>query len=181
VGFLRIIGGKNPLDNTDVHPESYPVAEKILAAAGVDPQTLGSTEANSKLKKINWHQFVTPDAGKETVADVYHSLLTPGRDLRDTMPAPLLRQDVLTIDDLKPGMKLEGTVRNVVDFGAFVDIGVKHDGLVHVSKMSKQFIRDPRKVVAVGDIVTVWVESVDLDRQRIQLTMVDPTKQAATK
>lgn len=181
VGFLRIIGGKNPLDNTDVHPESYPVAEKILAAAGVDPQTLGSTEANSKLKKINWHQFVSPDAGKETVADVYHSLLTPGRDLRDTMPAPLLRQDVLTIDDLKPGMKLEGTVRNVVDFGAFVDIGVKHDGLVHVSKMSKQFIRDPRKVVAVGDIVTVWVESVDLDRQRIQLTMVDPTKQAATK
>lgn len=181
VGFLRIIGGKNPLDNTDVHPESYPVAKKMLTAAGVEPQMLGSGDARTKLKKLNWHQFVTSDAGKETVADIYQSLLTPGRDLRDTMPAPLLRQDVLTIDDLKPGMKLEGTVRNVVDFGAFVDIGVKHDGLVHVSKMSKKFIHDPRKVVAVGDIVTVWVESVDLDRQRIQLTMVDPAKQGAAK
>lgn len=178
VGFLRIIGGKNPLDNTDIHPESYPVAKQMMAQAGIDPAQLGTPAANAQLKKIDWHQFVGPDAGKETVADIYSSLQTPGRDLRDTMPAPLLRQDVLTIDDLKPGMKLEGTVRNVVDFGAFVDIGVKHDGLVHVSKMSKKFIRDPRKVVAVGDIVTVWVESVDLDRQRIQLTMIDPEDQA---
>ena len=178
VGFLRIIGGKNPLDNTDIHPESYPVAKKMMKEAGVDPTQLGTSAANQQLKKLDWHQFVGPDAGKETVADIYFSLQTPGRDLRDTMPAPLLRQDVLTIDDLKPGMKLEGTVRNVVDFGAFVDIGVKHDGLVHVSKMSKRFIRDPRKVVAVGDIVTVWVESVDLDRQRIQLTMVEPKEQA---
>ncbi len=178
VGFLRIIGGKNPLDNTDIHPESYPVAKKMMKEAGVDPTQLGTSAANQQLKKLDWHQFVGPDAGKETVADIYSSLQTPGRDLRDTMPAPLLRQDVLTIDDLKPGMKLEGTVRNVVDFGAFVDIGVKHDGLVHVSKMSKRFIRDPRKVVAVGDIVTVWVESVDLDRQRIQLTMVEPKEQA---
>ena len=178
VGFLRIIGGKNPLDNTDIHPESYPVAKKMMKEAGVDPTQLGTSAANQQLKKLDWHQFVGPDAGKETVADIYSSLQTPGRDLRDTMPAPLLRQDVLTIDDLKLGMKLEGTVRNVVDFGAFVDIGVKHDGLVHVSKMSKRFIRDPRKVVAVGDIVTVWVESVDLDRQRIQLTMVEPKEQA---
>ncbi len=178
VGFLRIIGGKNPLDNTDIHPESYPVAKKMLEQAGVDPAQLGTSAANQQLKQLDWHQFVGPDAGKETVADIYSSLQTPGRDLRDTMPAPLLRQDVLTIDDLKPGMKLEGTVRNVVDFGAFVDIGVKHDSLVHVSKMSKKFIRDPRKVVAVGDIVTVWVESVDLDRQRIQLTMVEPKEQA---
>jgi uncharacterized protein len=178
VGFLRIIGGKNPFDNTDIHPESYPVAKKMMEQAGVDPTQLGTPTANQQLKRLDWHQFVSPDAGKETVADIYSSLQTPGRDLRDTMPAPLLRQDVLTIDDLKPGMKLEGTVRNVVDFGAFIDIGVKHDGLVHVSKMSKKFIRDPRKVVAVGDIVTVWVESVDLDRQRIQLTMVEPKEQA---
>ena len=111
---------------------------------------------------------------KKTVKDIIASLQKPGRDLRDSMPAPLLRQDVMKIDDLKPGMKLQGTVRNVVDFGAFVDIGVKHDGLVHVSKMSKQFIKDPRAAVSVGDIVDVWIDDVDLKRQRIQLTMIAP-------
>ena len=108
--------------------------------------------------------------------DIIDSLKKPGRDLRDNMPTPLLRHDVMTIEDLKPGMKLQGTVRNVVDFGAFVDIGVKHDGLVHVSKMSKKFVRDPRTVVAVGDIVDVWIDDVDLKRQRIQLTMIAPKK-----
>ncbi len=161
VGFLRIIGGENPLDNTDVHPESYQVAEKIIQAAGINVDELGTPSADDKV-------------GTETVTDIISSLQKPGRDLRDSMPAPLLRHDVMTIEDLKPGMKLQGTVRNVVDFGAFVDIGVKHDGLVHVSKMSKQFIRDPRAMVAVGDIVDVWIDDVDLKRQRIQLTMLEP-------
>ena len=174
VGFLRIIGGKNPLDNTDIHPESYPVAEKMLEKAQVDPTALGSASANRQLAKLKTADFVTATTGATTVQDIYQALQKPGRDLRDMMPAPLLRSDVLTLADLKPGMKLQGTVRNVVDFGAFVDIGVKHDGLVHVSKMSHKFVDNPRSVVAVGDIVTVWVEAVDQERSRIQLTMIDP-------
>ena len=174
VGFLRIIGGENPLDNTDVHPESYQVAEKIIQAAGINVDELGTPSADDKLKKIDVKQFTDDQVGTETVTDIISSLQKPGRDLRDSMPAPLLRHDVMTIEDLKPGMKLQGTVRNVVDFGAFVDIGVKHDGLVHVSKMSEQFIRDPRAMVAVGDIVDVWIDDVDLKRQRIQLTMLEP-------
>lgn len=173
VGFLRIVNGENPLDNTDVHPESYPIAKKIMKAADITVDNLGSVAAEKQLKSINVADFVTDDAGEETVQDIVDSLQKPGRDLRDSMPAPLLRQDVMKIDDLKPGMKLQGTVRNVVDFGAFVDIGVKHDGLVHVSKMSKQFIKDPRAAVSVGDIVDVWIDEVDLKRQRIQLTMID--------
>lgn len=174
VGFLRIIGGENPLDNTDVHPESYQVAEKIIQAAGINVDELGTPSADDKLKKIDVKQFTDDQVGTETVTDIISSLQKPGRDLRDSMPAPLLRHDVMTIEDLKPGMKLQGTVRNVVDFGAFVDIGVKHDGLVHVSKMGKQFICDPRAMVAVGDIVDVWIDDVDLKRQRIQLTMLEP-------
>lgn len=114
--------------------------------------------------------------GTATLKDIVKGVETPGRDLRDDMPAPLLKKDVLTMADLKVGMKLQGTVRNVVDFGVFVDIGVKQDGLVHISKMSDHFIKDPSKVAAVGDIVTVWIAAVDVDRHRIQLTMVDPTK-----
>ena len=174
VGFLRIIGGENPLDNTDIHPESYPLAEEILQAAGVSLDELGTDSANAKLQKVDVQQFVTDEHGLATVQDVIADLQKPGRDLRDSLPAPLLRTDVMTMDDLKPGMKLQGTVRNVVDFGAFMDIGVKHDGLVHISQLTKKFIRDPRQVVAVGDIVDVWVLSVDHDRQRIQLTMIEP-------
>lgn len=174
VGFLRIVNGDNPLDNTDVHPESYPIAKKIMETAEINVDNLGSAAAEKQLKKINIDDFTTDNAGEETVKDIVASLQKPGRDLRDSMPAPLLRKDVMKIDDLKPGMKLQGTVRNVVDFGAFVDIGVKHDGLVHVSKMSKQFIKDPRAAVSVGDIVDVWIDDVDLKRQRIQLTMIAP-------
>ena len=173
-GFLRIIGGENPLDNTDVHPESYALASQLLTAAQIQPDDLGTAEANRRLQKLDKQQFVTEIAGLPTITDVINDLMKPGRDLRDTMPAPLLRQDVLKVEDLKPGMELQGTVRNVVDFGAFVDIGVKHDGLVHVSRLTKRFVNDPRQIVAVGDIVTVWVQSVDLKRQRIQLTMLGP-------
>ncbi|WP_442760907.1 Tex family protein [Paucilactobacillus nenjiangensis] len=175
VGFLRIIGGKTPLDNTDIHPESYATAKKVLIAAGVDAKELGTDSAADKLKQINAKQLPTDESvGMETLNDILNSLQNPGRDLRDNMPAPLLRKDVLTMEDLSEGMKLEGTVRNVVDFGAFVDIGVKHDGLVHVSKLTKKFVSDPKQVVSVGDIVEVWIDSVDLNRQRIQLTMIDP-------
>ena len=174
VGFLRIVDGDNPLDNTDIHPESYPVATQILQDAQVTVSELGSSSANQALQALDPQTYVTDTVGLATVTDVINDLQKPGRDLRDSMPAPLLHQDVMTIDDLKVGMQLEGTVRNVVDFGAFFDIGVKHDGLVHVSRMSKKFIKDPRQVVSVGDIVTVWVYEVDLDRQRIQLTMLPP-------
>lgn len=178
VGFLRIVNGDNPLDNTDVHPESYPIAKKIMESAQISVDNLGSAAAEKQLQQLDVNDFTTAKAGVETVKDIVASLQKPGRDLRDSMPAPLLRKDVMTIDDLKPGMKLQGTVRNVVDFGAFVDIGVKHDGLVHVSKMSKEFIKDPRAAVSVGDIVDVWIESVDMKRQRIQLTMIAPQDEA---
>lgn len=176
VGFLRIIDGDNPLDNTDIHPESYPVARKMLTAAGIADEKLGSAAANQKLANLSADTFVDEQTGAATAADILSALQKPGRDLRDTRPAPLLRTDVMSIDDLKPGMELQGTVRNVVDFGAFVDIGVKHDGLVHVSVMSKKFVKDPRSVVSVGDIVKVWVLAVDHDRQRISLTMLPPQK-----
>uniref|UniRef100_UPI003F84C36B S1 RNA-binding domain-containing protein n=1 Tax=Enterococcus innesii TaxID=2839759 RepID=UPI003F84C36B len=112
--------------------------------------------------------------GKETITDILKALMQPGRDMRDEMPAPLLRKDVLSMEDLKPGMELKGTVRNVIDFGAFVDIGVKQDGLVHLSKLSRSFVKHPEDVVSVGDVVTVWIEQVDVKKGRISLTMVDP-------
>ncbi len=176
VGFLRIIGGVHALDNTDIHPESYAVARKILKMAGLKESDLGDTTAMAKIRQVDTKSLVDSGVGAETITDIIASLQHPGRDLRDSMAAPILRTDVLTMADLKVGMKLEGTVRNVVDFGAFVDIGVKHDGLVHLSKMAHQYVRDPNTVVAIGDIVEVWIDSVDLKRERIQLTMVDPKK-----
>ncbi|WP_278930712.1 Tex family protein [Limosilactobacillus oris] len=174
IGFLRIVNGENPLDNTDVHPESYPIAAAMMEKADVAVADLGTPAATKRIRQLDPAEFTTAKAGTATVNDIVASLQKPGRDLRDSMPAPLLRHDVMTIEDLKPGMQLQGTVRNVVDFGAFVDIGVKHDGLVHISKMTKKFTRDPRSVVSVGDIVDVWIDSVDLKRQRIQLTMLKP-------
>ncbi|GEP75600.1 Tex family protein [Weissella thailandensis] len=171
-GFLRIPAGNNPLDNTDIHPESYHVAEKVLQTAAV--KDLGES-ASSAL-----HEFDTPSfaqqlsIGYPTLHDIISSLIEPGRDLRDDAPMATLRSDVLTLDDLEVGMQLQGTVRNVVDFGAFVDIGVHEDGLVHISKLSKQRVNNPHSVVAVGDIVTVWVVEIDKKRQRIGLTMVAP-------
>ncbi|GAF41035.1 hypothetical protein FC83_GL001898 [Agrilactobacillus composti DSM 18527 = JCM 14202] len=178
VGFLRIIDGKNPLDNTDIHPESYPVAKAFLKALGFSLTDVGTPALQAALQKVDLASMAeTLDVGAATLTDIQASLAKPGRDLRDDIPAPLLRQDVLTIADLKPKMALQGTVRNVVDFGAFVDIGVKHDGLVHISQLTNHFIKDPSQVVAVGDIVDVWVLSVDVKRERVQLTMLDPNKQ----
>lgn len=172
VGFLRIIDGKNVLDNTDIHPESYAVAKQLLAKFDLTLAAVGT----AKVEKI----VATPELATElsvglvTLQDIISGLRKPGRDLRDDYAQPLLRTDVLSIADLKPGMALEGTVRNVIDFGAFVDIGVKHDGLVHISQLADRFVKNPSEVVAVGDIVHVWVLSVDEQRERVQLTMVPP-------
>ena len=181
-GFLRIVNGTNPLDNTDIHPESYAVAEKLLAANQATEDEIGTTKLNQKLKQFDQKQFATDNQiGEATLMDIVSSLEKPGRDFRETMPMPLLRSDTLHLEDLKPGMQLQGTVRNVVDFGVFVDIGVKQDGLVHISKLSDSYVANPRDVVAVGDIVDVWVDGVDEKRGRIQLSMVAPADQKAKK
>lgn len=174
VGFLRIIDGDNPLDNTDIHPESYSAATQLLTQFGLSTADLGKPIVAKKLASLTIQTTAQSlGVGEATLADIIKGVEAPGRNLRDEMPTPLLKKDVLTMTDLQPGMKLQGTVRNVVDFGAFVDIGVKQDGLVHISKMSKTFVKDPSKLVSVGDIVTVWIDSVDADRHRIQLSMVE--------
>ena len=173
IGFLRIPNGKNILDNTPIHPESYQATKDLLATLNIDLDKLDTPEAKSQLQKIEIKQLSEKLAiGRETLQDIVDSLLKPGRDLRDDMPAPILRSDVLSIEDLKVGMKLQGTVRNVIDFGAFVDIGVKQDGLVHISKLSDRFVKHPSEVVAVGDIVQVWITSVDIQKGRIGLSML---------
>ncbi|KAA9233555.1 MULTISPECIES: Tex family protein [Aerococcus] len=174
-GFLRIAEGKNILDNTGIHPESYAVTEAILAADNIDPNTIRDDDVHLKIKNWNINRLCQKyDIGRETLKDIQKALLVPGRDPRSQVAGPVLRQDVVKLEDLKPGMALQGTVRNVVDFGAFVDIGVKQDGLVHISKMSHHFVKDPQAVVAVGDIVDVWVDSVDVQKGRIGLTMLAP-------
>ncbi len=162
IGFLRVPGGKNILDNTGIHPESYSIAKEILTSVQLSEKELGTEEAVEKLTRLSVEKLAESlSVGEETLADILAGLTQPGRDMRDEMPAPLLRTDVLSMEDLKPGMELTGTVRNVIDFGAFVDIGVKQDGLVHISKLSKKFVKHPTDVVSVGDIVTVWIEQVD--------------------
>ncbi len=173
IGFLRIIDGDEPLDRTSIHPENYEHVKKLLAKVEVTKEQIGTEEMAEKLKHIDIAETATElDIGELTLKDIIDDLLKPERDPRDELPKPLLRKDVLTLEDLKPGMELQGTVRNVVDFGAFVDIGVKQDGLVHISKMSHRFIKHPLDVVSVGDIVTVWVESVDVQKGRIALSMI---------
>lgn len=173
IGFLRIPNGKNILDNTPIHPESYQATKDLLAELKIELDKLDTPEAKSQLQKIEIKQLSEKLAiGRETLQDIVDSLLKPGRDLREDMPAPILRSDVLSIEDLKVGMKLQGTVRNVIDFGAFVDIGVKQDGLVHISKLSDRFVKHPSEVVAVGDIVQVWITSVDTQKGRIGLSML---------
>lgn len=173
IGFLRIPNGKNILDNTPIHPESYQATKDLLAELKIELDKLDTPEAKSQLQKIEIKQLSEKIAiGRETLQDIVDSLLKPGRDLREDMPAPILRSDVLSIEDLKVGMKLQGTVRNVIDFGAFVDIGVKQDGLVHISKLSDRFVKHPSEVVAVGDIVQVWITSVDTQKGRIGLSML---------
>lgn len=170
-GFLRIPGAKNILDNTGVHPESYKAVERLLKELDI---TDLDDSAKAKLQAVSVKDMSeTIGLGQETLKDIIADLLKPGRDLRDDFEAPVLRQDVLDISDLEIGQKLEGTVRNVVDFGVFVDIGLHDDGLIHISQMSKSFVKHPSQVVSVGDVVTVWVSKIDKERGKINLSLVD--------
>lgn len=175
-GFLRIFDGENPLEITAVHPESYEATEKLLANLGFNKTDLKDKEKidelKQKLKSVDVAKTAKElEIGEMTLADIISELSKPGRDPREDMPKPILRSDVLKLEDLKEGMILTGTVRNVIDFGAFVDIGVKHDGLVHISEMSEKFIKNPSEIVSVGDIVKVKVIKIDLERQKVGLSM----------
>ena len=175
-GFLRILDGDNPLEITAVHPESYEVAEKLLNEIGFDKKDLKDKEKleaiQNKLKTVDIAKTSTDlNVGEMTLTDIIEELSKPGRDPREDMPKPILRSDVLKLEDLKEGMVLTGTVRNVIDFGAFVDIGVKHDGLVHISEMSEKFIKNPSDIVSVGDVVKVRVIKIDKERQKVGLSM----------
>ncbi len=175
-GFIRVYDGKNPLEVTAVHPESYEATEKLLKSVGFDKQDLTDKEKVSKLKlalsTINIDKTAEElGIGKLTLKDIIDELSKPGRDPREDLPKPILRSDVLSFDDLKIGMELTGTVRNVVDFGCFVDVGVKHDGLVHISQMSDKFVKNPSQIVSVGDIVKVRVLEIDKEKQKVSFTM----------
>lgn len=173
IGFLRVVDGDEPLDRTSIHPENYPVVRRLLEKLGFSTTEIGSEKLIQRLNAVNINDMaVELEVGELTLKDIFDALKRPERDPRDDLPKPLLRKDVLKMEDLKPGMELQGTVRNVVDFGAFVDIGVKQDGLVHISKMSNQYVKHPLDVVSVGDIVTVWVNDVDVNKGRISLSML---------
>ena len=177
IGFLRVPDAKNPFDSTGIHPESYKVAEQILEKVGLDKKSLGKKETSEALSALDVNELATElEVGIVTLKDIIETLQRPNRDPRDDYPQPLLKADVLDMKDLYEGLEMQGTVRNVVDFGAFVDIGVTEDGLVHISKLKKGFVKHPLDVVASGDIVTVWVEAVDKAKGRISLTMISPKK-----
>lgn len=168
IGFLRIVDGDNYLDNTKVHPESYEIAKEILKISGIS-----SRDEISKLENINIQDLVNKlNVDEYTISDIVKELLNPGLDPRDEVEAPILRSDVLKIEDLKVGMELKGTVRNVASFGAFVDIGLKNDGLLHISKISKDFIKHPTDVLSVGEIITCYVDEVILEKKKVALTML---------
>jgi len=172
---LRIPDGDNPMDMTPIHPESYGIAEQIMESLNVTIADLGSEQMKRAVEFANATKLATDlHADEFTVTDVLAALVSPNRDLRDALDAPILRSDVLKLEDIAPGMELEGTVRNIVDFGAFVDCGLKNDGLVHLSQLKKGFVKHPLDVVSVGDVVTVWVKDVDMKRDRLALTMIAP-------
>lgn len=179
-GFLRVSESKNMLDSTAVHPESYAAAKALLEKCGFDIKKVKTSDLQSLMDKAKSYGFSKLchelSIGEPTLTDIINELMKPGRDPRDELPAPLLRTDVIGMEDLKPGMELTGTVRNVIDFGAFIDVGVHQDGLVHVSKITKKYIKHPSEILNVGDIVKVWVLSVDTDKKRISLTMIDPNE-----
>lgn len=175
-GFMRILDGKNPLEITSVHPESYEVAEKLLKSIGYNTKDLLNKESlkeiKTKLAQIKIEKTAKElEVGEMTLKDIIEELSKPGRDPREEMPKPVLRTDVLKFEDLKEGQILTGTVRNVIDFGAFIDVGVKHDGLVHISEMSEKFVKNPSEIVSVGDIVKVKVIHIDKERQKVKLSM----------
>ncbi len=173
IGFLRVQEGTEPLDRTGIHPESYKETKALLKKLGFSTEQIGTAELKDKINQLALSETAKElGIGEITLKDICEQLTRPERDPRDEVPKPLLKTDVLQLEDLKEGMELQGTVRNVVDFGAFVDIGVKQDGLVHISKLSNQFVKHPLDVVSVGDIVTVWVDGVDVQKGRVSLSMV---------
>jgi len=175
VGFLRISEGEHPLDNTPIHPESYDVVKQLFKELRLELSLLGSQELKDQLKQMEPEQLATQlGVGVPTLRDILDSLQRPGRDPREELPLPIFHTDILKLEDLSAGMELTGTVRNVIDFGAFVDIGIKNDGLVHISQMSDKFIKHPMDVVSIGDIVKVWVLSIDTNKGRVGLTMRQP-------
>ncbi|MBD3859906.1 RNA-binding transcriptional accessory protein [Bacillus sp. 28A-2] len=175
IGFLRIADGQDPLDRTGIHPESYKETKQFLRMIKMTPEDLGTEQLKEKIAEVKLEEAAEQlEIGPITLQDIIDQLTRPERDPRDEVPTPLLKTDVLKLEDLKQGMELQGTVRNVVDFGAFVDIGVKQDGLVHISKLSNRFVKHPLDVVSVGDIVTVWVDSVDQAKGRVALSMLKP-------
>ncbi|MEK4198254.1 Tex family protein [Cytobacillus sp. FSL K6-0265] len=177
IGFLRIVDGEEALDRTSIHPETYGEVSKLLKMLKMTSNDLGSAKLIEALSQLSIKETAEAlNIGELTLKDIIDALMKPGRDPRDELPAPLLKKEVLKLDDLKEGMELQGTVRNVVDFGAFVDIGVKQDGLVHISKLSNRFVKHPLDVVSVGDVVTVWVDSVDQQKGRVALTMLQQGK-----
>ncbi|QNR08709.1 Tex family protein [Macrococcoides canis] len=175
IGFMRIPDGEEPLDNTGIHPESYKATYALLKKLSLTAEDLGSDKLKESINKIDVQSIADElGIGVPTLEDIIAALMTPGRDPREDFETPLLKSDVLSIEDLRKGMKLSGTVRNVVDFGAFVDIGVKQDGLVHISKLSDRFVKHPTDIVSVGDIVDVWIEDIMHDKGKVALTMINP-------
>ncbi|MEB8128038.1 RNA-binding transcriptional accessory protein [Staphylococcus succinus] len=175
IGFLRIVGGTEALDNTSIHPESYDATYQLLSEIKMGTQDLGTARLKAALNQLDVETMAEKlSIGQPTLEDIIQSLIAPNRDPRDEFETPILKSDVLSIEDLSKNMKLSGTVRNVVDFGAFVDIGVKQDGLVHVSKLSKKFVKNPMDIVSVGDIVDVWILDIDDKKGKVSLTMIDP-------
>lgn len=173
IGFMRILDGEERLDLTPIHPESYAKVRQLLKEIGLDSSDIGTPTLVERLQTVNIKELAESlELGELTLKDIIDALCQPGRDLRDELPQPVLKKELLKLSDLTVGMELQGTVRNVVDFGAFVDVGVSEDGLVHISKLSNRFVKHPLDVVALGDIVTVWVESVDLQKGRLALTML---------
>lgn len=173
IGFMRVLDGSNPLDKTSIHPESYDKTTKLLESIGMNYDSLGTEELILKLDNINIDDYSKKlDIDIYTLEDIINSLKKPNRDPRDDFDKPILKSDVLHIEDLKKGMELEGTVRNVVDFGAFIDIGIKNDGLVHISKITDRYIKHPSEVLSVGDIVTCYVDEVFLDKGKVALSLI---------
>ncbi|SDT16439.1 uncharacterized protein SAMN05444162_3285 [Paenibacillaceae bacterium GAS479] len=176
IGFIRIPEAANPLDRTPIHPESYSFVDRLFRELGHSLDAIGSEAVREGLAAADIPALAAGiGIGEPTLRDIVDSLMRPGRDPREELAAPVFSQDVLAIEDLQPGMELQGTVRNVIDFGAFVDIGIKNDGLVHISQLSSKFVKHPMDVVSVGDVVTVWVLNIDLKRGRVGLTMRGPS------
>lgn len=177
IGFLRILEGTNNLDQTSIHPESYDATMLLLKELNFTLDDIGSSKLKESLEKVDIKEYAQKlKTDTYTLEDIIKSLISPNRDPRDEMPQPLLKSDILHIEDLKNGMKLQGTVRNVIDFGAFVDIGLHNDGLIHISKMTDKYIKHPSDVLSVGDIIDCYVIDINIPKEKVSLSLMDPNK-----